>query len=218
MSSQTDLKESGDQGDQNADDNSHPLEMVLQKTIEDSEGKDVTLRDILRIFGSRSFGPVFTILGLFAGLPPMGAIPGIPAAVGVVILLFSLQVVFGRSHIWTPSFIGELSVERSKLKKAYDKAGTVLRMVDGLVTERLTWATGGAMDYVAAIVVSVLALSLIPLEVVPFAVGIPAAAITLIGLAVLARDGLLMLIALSLTLVSFYVMITMTPVTDWLFG
>ena len=48
-----------------------------------------------------------------------------------------------------------------------------------------------------------LGLTLIPLEMVPFAVAVPGLAITMIGLAIFARDGLLMLLALGLSLAAF---------------
>ena len=49
----------------------------------------------------------------------------------------------------------------------------------------------------------VLALTLLRLEIVPLAVGMPGLAITTIGLAILARDGVLMLLALGRSQAAF---------------
>jgi hypothetical protein len=59
---------------------------------------------------------------------------------------------------------------------------------------------------VATVLVSVLAAVLIPLELVPFAVALPGAAIALIGVALIARDGLLMLLAYVLSAAAFIVL------------
>ena len=87
-----------------------PLEHVMEKAADEAEGQDVSIGDLMELYGTRSFGPIFVLLGLVVVVPPIGAIPGLPAAVGVVLLLFSVQMLFGRSHIWLPGFIENLSV------------------------------------------------------------------------------------------------------------
>lgn len=194
----------------------HPLEQVLKKAAENASGQQVSFGSLLDLFGDRSFGPIFTILGLMVVLPPMGAIPGIPAAIGVVILLFSTQIIFGRQHIWLPSWIENLSIEKSKIEVAHKKSEGVLAFIDKIVTDRFEWATRGAARYIAAIIVSLLAILIIPLELVPFAVAIPGIAISAIGLAMIARDGLLMLFALGLSVAAFSVVVWQSPLSGWL--
>lgn len=80
-----------------------------------------------------------------------------------------------------------------------------------MVTERLEWATGGAARYAAAVLVTLLSLALIPLELVPFAVAIPGVAISVIGLALMARDGALMLLAYALCAVAGFVLVRFSP-------
>ena len=56
-----------------------------------------------------------------------------------------------------------------------------------------------------------IALALIPLELVPFAVAIPGVAISVIGLALMARDGVLMLTAYALCAVAGFVLLKYSP-------
>ncbi|WP_430403553.1 exopolysaccharide biosynthesis protein [Hyphomonas sp.] len=181
----------------------HPLEDLLDTATENTPGDKVSVGDLLDMWEDRTFGPVFTLLGLLVVLPPLGAVPGLPLIVGLVLVLFAFQMMVGSTHPWVPQFIEDVSVSKKKMRKAHKKAHGVLYAIDSWVTRRLSWVTSQPARQVASGIVMVLALTLIPLEMVPFAVGIPGLAITTIGLAILARDGVLMLLALGLSLAAF---------------
>lgn len=185
-------------------DNEHPVESVISRAIKDTDGDTVSVSDLLDLFEDRSFGPIFLLLGLLVVLPPLGGIPGLPAVVGVLILLFSLQRLLGRSHIWLPSFIGDLSISKSKLQSAEGKAQPALAAADSMITDRLSWVINGPSRYLAFVLVSLLALLMIPLELVPFAVALPGAAIALVGAALFSRDGALMILAYATSAAAFY--------------
>jgi len=61
------------------------------------------------------------------------------------------------------------------------------------------------------VLVSLMALALIPLELVPFAVAIPGWAISMIGLALMARDGAVMLAAFAVAATAIFVLIAYGP-------
>jgi len=193
----------------------HPLEDVIDQAIKHADGDKVTIGELLDLYDDRSFGPIFTLLGLLAIIPPISAIPGLPSVAGAIILLFSIQMLIGHDHVWLPQFIQKQSVPRQKLQKAQKQAKPILAWIDRMITERLTWATGGAARYVAGVIVTLLALALIPLELVPFAVALPAAAITTIGVALLARDGALMLLAFAISAAAFFVLVAYSPLGGW---
>ena len=189
----------------------HPLEDVLHTAVEKADGSEVSVGDLLEEYGARSFGPVFLILGLLTILPPLGGIPGLPAVVAFVILLFSVQMLFGRDHIWLPGFVRDLSISGGKISKAEDTSKGTLKFIDRMITERLKWVTSGPAQYAAALLVSLMALIMIPLELVPFAVAVPGAAICMVGMALLARDGVLMLLAFALSAIALGVLISFSP-------
>lgn len=200
---------------------SDPLENVLETAIEEGGDGTISVGDLLDRFGHRSFGPVITLLGLLVVLPPLGGIPGLPAVVGVIILLFSTQILLGADHIWMPSLIRGQSLEVSKLEDAEDKVKPWLERIDRLITERLAWATGTVATHLSAIAVSLLALLMIPLELAPFAVAAPGVAIVLFGLALVARDGALMLAGFATTAAALTITILIVPwdtVAGWFQG
>jgi hypothetical protein len=197
---------------------SDPLENVLETAIEDGGEGTISVGDLLNMFGHRSFGPIITLLGLLVVLPPLGGIPGLPAVIGVIILLFSIQILFGADHIWMPSFVEKRSIEASKLKEAEDKVKPWLERIDRMITERLAWATGSVATYLAAVAVSLLAMLMIPLELVPFAVAAPGVAIVLFGLGLVAKDGALMLAGFAATAAALTITVLFVPwgqVSGW---
>jgi len=168
---------------------SHTVESLADDLLQQADKQSIEIGEIVEIFGNRSFGSALTILGLLAIVPPIGMIPGLPATVGLIIILFTAQIIIGRDHIWLPGFIEKRSVSHEKIEKMVQKARPWLKRVDGLVTPRFTWILDDTGRVVAAIIVSLLSLAMIPLEIIPFAVALPGIAIICFGLAFLSRDG-----------------------------
>ncbi|MEO1136823.1 MAG: exopolysaccharide biosynthesis protein [Pseudomonadota bacterium] len=172
-----------------------PLESIIDEALESSEDGSVSLRALLKAWGDRSYGPLFILLG-FIGGTPLAAIPGAAAVVGVVIAGLAIQMILGRAHPWLPGFVLNQSIDENDLRKVRRKTEPVLVFLDRLITERLTWAVNEAMRRAAAIFVLILGLVMVPFDAVPFAVAAPAWAVVLFGVAITARDGVVMILAL----------------------
>ena len=163
------------------------------------EGDPVTLDAILDEVGRRSFGPLLLVAGLITLAPLIGDIPGVPTTMGVIVFLIAVQLLIGRDHFWLPKWLLERSVASEKLCKALKWARSPARFVDRFLRPRLTTLSEGAATYAIAIVSIVIAAGMPMMEVVPFSANIAGAALTALGLALIAHDGLLALIAFLLT-------------------
>ncbi|MEE4349090.1 MAG: exopolysaccharide biosynthesis protein [Pacificimonas sp.] len=183
------------------DEQDHPLETLFDEALEEAEGDKLRVADLLEAYGTRSFGPLIAILALFI-IIPIGAIPGIPAAIGLVISIMAAQLLIGRSDPWIPEQMKRLGFDREKAERAREKAGKWLRRIDKLITRRLEWAAGDVAQWMAALLCIGLSILMVPLEVIPFGADIPAAAIVMFGLGLTARDGLLMLIGFAISAAS----------------
>ncbi len=199
--------DSGDSPATGANMSNRPLEGLLENVLADSSGETISIGEIVDHFGDRSFGPFLALLGMIAILPPMGAIPGVPAVVGSIIILFAVQMIFGRNHIWLPGFLKDITVERAKLKAAAARSKPWLKWIDGAISKRMQWAAGDLARYLAAVIVVLLALSMVPFEFIPFAVALPGSAIAMFGVGLMARDGLLMLVAFALAGLTSYIIL-----------
>ena len=176
------------------------LESVL-RTLERTakgNGAKVSVDEIVETFGARSFGPLLLLCGLL-GMTPVSAIPTAPTVLAVIVILIAGQMVFGREAIWIPRFIGKLSVKAERLAKAVKISRKPAHVVDRVVCPRLLALTTPLADRLVALSCVLVAITVPPLELVPFAAFVPALAIFTFGVGLVARDGLVVLIALLLS-------------------
>lgn len=173
-----------------------PLEAVVDDAIDAADHGRICVQDLLDAWGDRSYGPLFVIIG-FVAATPISAIPPTAGIMGVVIAALALQMAVGKHHPWLPQFILRRSISAEKLEAARKKSAKLLDFFDRMLKERFTFAVSAPMRRVAALAVVLLGLSMLPFEMVPFAGAAPATAVVLFGVAILARDGLAMMIGLA---------------------
>jgi len=176
-----------------------PLEAILGTAREAVDGTETDLKTIVEAFGDRAFGPVMILCSLFL-MTPIGAIPGLPAGFGLIIIVFALQLLFRRDTPWMPDVLRRIKISDAKLEKTRKTVSPVLRRIDSVIKARLPVMTSGPAQVLTALLSIILALTMIPLGVVPFGVVAPAFIIGLFGLGITARDGLLILIGFFLSL------------------
>jgi len=176
-----------------------PLEGILERAREAAGGEQVDLKDLVRAFGDRAFGPVMILCSLFL-MTPIGIIPGLPAAFGLIVIIFAVQLLFRREYPWMPEVLRKVEISDAALEKTQRKVSPILRKIDTFIHPRLPWVTSGPMQALTAILAILLAITLAPLGVVPFGVVAPAFIIGLLGLGIAARDGVLIIIGFLLSL------------------
>lgn len=176
------------------------LESVLNALQRSAKGNGakVSVDEIVETFGQRSFGPLLLLCGLL-GMTPVSAIPTAPTVLAVITILIAGQMVFGRTTVWIPQFIGKLSVKADRLTKAVKVSRKAAHLVDRVVSPRLLVLTTPLADRLVALACVLVAVCVPPLELVPFAAFVPALAIFTFGIGLVARDGLVVLIALVLS-------------------
>lgn len=161
-------------------------------------GAKVSVGELVETFGRRSFGPLLLLAGLL-GMTPVSGVPTVPTIIAVLVVLIAGQLLFGRDSIWIPRFIQKLAVKADGLHKAVRAARKPTRTVDRIVKPRLQALTTPTADRVVALACVLVAVCVPPLELLPFVAFVPSLAIFTFGLALVARDGLLVLIALLIS-------------------
>ncbi|HEX7007671.1 MAG TPA: exopolysaccharide biosynthesis protein [Alphaproteobacteria bacterium] len=165
------------------------------------KGERVAIADVLNTIGRRAFGSLLLVPGLVV-LSPLASIPGVGTAAGVVVLLIAGQLLVGADSFWLPRFVRRSSVDRESFAKAIKTMRPVARVVDKLLRPRLDVLTREPATYGVAAICIVLALTLPVLDFVPFTALVPAAAITAFGLALIAHDGALAVVAFAFSAAS----------------
>ena len=183
------------------------LNDLLDELSELGNSKDtVSIHDIREKVGNRSFGP-FLMIPAIIEISPIGGIPGLPTIIAAVVSLFAVQILIGMKHLWLPGFIEKRSFAGEKLAKGAEKIRKPARWIDKVVRPRMTWATETPWSRGIALVILLLAATVPPLELLPFASTVPMAAILLFGLALTAKDGLVATLGGLTSLVGFGLLI-----------
>ena len=176
------------------------LQDLLNKIREISQkGEDISVEEIIEMVGERSYGPLLLISGLVTLAPIIGDIPGVPSVLGAIVFLFSVQLLLGKKHFWLPKFLLNRSIASKKLDKGIQWLESPARIIDKLLKPRLRVLVKDTAVYLIAFMCLMIASVMPIMEFIPFSANAAGAALTVFGLALIARDGLLLVLALLLT-------------------
>lgn len=177
------------------------LTEFLDTFNEKVDGDHVSVGDMLAAFKQQGFGPLLLAPSLIV-LLPTGAIPGVPTVCALFICLVNAQQLVGLDHPWLPGPLRRSSIERGKFEAAVNKAKPITRRIDRVIRPHYTQLVEPPAGYMIALISMVLALFMIPLEVIPFAAALPALAIAFFALGLTANDGVLVIIGLVVTAIA----------------
>ncbi|KUM44562.1 exopolysaccharide biosynthesis protein [Pseudomonas sp. EpS/L25] len=158
--------------------------------------EQVSVHHLIDAIGSRSFGPMILLPGVLA-ISPLTGIPGIATAIAVFVMLVSGQLLLGRDHFWLPRWVLQRNVSRRKLRKSLRLLQKPARWVDKVVKSRMRVLTSRPAHFVTALLCILIAATMPVLDLVPFANTTAGLALTSFALSLIARDGLLFLLALG---------------------
>ncbi|KGM57572.1 membrane protein [Lysobacter arseniciresistens ZS79] len=149
------------------------------------------LGDVFAGLGKRSFGMLLFVSTLPAFIP----IPGVGGAIsGPLVVLVGAQLLLGRRTPWLPRFIARHGPHRHAMLRFRDRLSPWLARLERLVRPRAT----AMLDYRPAGAVTGLLLVLLGLLLslpIPFTNFLFGALLLLFALALLERDGKLMIVA-----------------------
>ena len=148
------------------------------------------------------------LLGGLITLSPLDIIPGIPTLIAVAVLIVCVQLLSGRRHFWLPAWVLRRWINRQRWRRALAWLRKPARFGDRFVRPRLIALTTGAAVKVIALGCIAVAVAMPFMEVVPFSANLAGIALTAFGLAVIAHDGLLALVAFAATVAGAVVIAT----------
>lgn len=177
---------------------------LMERIARLGDGADqVSIADVKREIGERSFGPALAIPAIVE-ISPIGGIPGLPTLIALLVAIIAAQILFDRDHLWLPGFLENRRVKGERLAKGMRALRKPANWIDALLEPRMRWVTKDPALRVIAALVILLCCTVPPLELIPFASSIPMGAVALIGLGLMARDGLAMLVAAVLSSATFW--------------
>lgn len=158
----------------------------------------VTLDQVLSALGQRSFAPLLLVAGLIL-FSPLSGIPSIPSLMGILILLTSVQMLLLRRHLWLPRWLLQKSIDGIRFHRALHWLQRPATFTDRWLQPRLPLLVQRGGTYLIAILCTAIALALPVMEILPFSATIAGFALTIFGLALVAQDGMVALLAFLMT-------------------
>ncbi|MCQ4294529.1 exopolysaccharide biosynthesis protein [Pseudomonas stutzeri] len=180
----------------NSDQPPQNLESLLQRLEQAGEAdQPVSIECMLQATDERSFGALLLVPGLLV-LSPLSGIPGLPSVFAAMVSLIAIQLLLGRERFWLPKWLLRRSASRSKYDKAIAFLHHISGFIDRLLRRRLTFLTKGPATRLNAVLCLAIAATMPPLELIPFGNSIAGAALSTLGLGMMARDGAMIIVAL----------------------
>lgn len=186
------------------------LEGVLDDLDDAAEGETVSIREVVSAFEHSSSGAIIALFGMVAAMPLIGDIPGMSIMIGLIVLIILAQVLFRSERgLWLPGFIANRKVEAETVEKSIEKVRPYVRWLDKWIKPRLKFLTEGSGPRTALVIgAAIMAVALMPMELIPSGSTLPALAIVAFGLALIARDGAFALFGYAMIIVTLIVAYT----------
>jgi hypothetical protein len=167
-----------------------PLSERLEQIVAEDGPDRLSFTDLAARLHSRAWGGLLLIFGAINVLPLP---PGTSIFFAVPLMIVSAQMVLGRASPWFPARIDRRGVTKSELGRLISKMAWLEKRVERIFKPRLGTLTGPAAARLIGLFCFLLALiAAIPIPLFHIA---PAAAIVLFGLALIYRDGALVIVA-----------------------
>ena len=164
--------------------------VLLDAMLEGDHAQDLRFADLLAGLGRRAFGMMLFVASLPAFIP----VPGVAGAIsGPLCALVGLQLLVGLRRPWLPGFIARRGPKRASLVKFDNMLSPWLARLERLVRPRMTQV----LDHRVAAMFTGLLLSVLGLLLalpIPFTNYLFGALMMAFALALLERDGALMLL------------------------
>jgi hypothetical protein len=170
---------------------------LLEDLVESFPGERVSVGDLLDRLDARAYGMLLLVLALPMCVPN---VPGISTVFGVLMLLPATQMVIGARKIWAPSQLRAKEIDGDVLRRTLRMAIPPLQRVEYLIRPRLPGLTRFPLTIAAGL--QTLLMALILILPIPFANWPPGMTVAMTALALLQRDGLLMLLTIPAALLS----------------
>jgi len=194
---------------------------VLQELADSFEGDKISVGELVDRLDSRAHGVLLLILALPMLIPN---IPGISTIFGVLMIAPSLGLLLGQRRLWLPQRVRAWTFPRESFCRALVVAGRALKRVEFLIKPRLSFLTRWPMT--SAVGFQTLLMALVLILPIFGANLTPGITVTFTALALMQRDGLLMLISVPCAIGSIvyvylftkYGVIAAAWLTQWVQG
>ena len=168
---------------------------LVVETLQALDGTKVSIGSLMTQFQRRSYGGVLLILALLA------IIPGISVFAGIAMIVPSFQLFIGLPNPVFPDFIQQRKIGIAGLQKWGIRISVWVERLENLVVPRWPMLSNKLAQKLIGLVILFLAL----VVAIPFPLSnfLPALATICFALGLLERDGLMIMLAFTISIAAF---------------
>ncbi len=170
---------------------------MLEDLIASVPGDKVSVGELLDHLDARAYGMLLLVLALPMCVPN---VPGISTIFGVLMLFPAIGMVVGARRLWAPAQLRAKEIDTNVLRRTLHLAIPPLRRVEYLVRPRFSSLTRFPLTIAAGL--QTLLMAIILILPIPFANWPPGMTVAMTALALLQRDGVLMLLTIPAAILS----------------
>jgi hypothetical protein len=179
-----------------------PLSRQLAEIVSDMEGDRLTLHQLSERLNDRVWGGLLLI---FAGINLLPLPPGFTTVTGIPLVLLTAQMALGARRPWFPAKVNRRGLSKKAMQLFASKMASWENRIERVLRPRMTWLTSNRA--VRAIGAVGFVLSVILWLPIPLGNHAPAFSMSLFALALLYKDGLMVLAGAAATVASLAILI-----------
>lgn len=170
---------------------------LLDDLIEAFPGEKTSVGALVDQLDSRAHGVLLLVLALPMCIPN---VPGISTIFGILMLAPAMQLVLGSRRLWLPQRVRAWEVDCTALRRTLRATIPTLKRVEYLIKPR--WSRLTRFPVTILVGLQTLLMALILILPIPFANWPPGMTVAITSLALLQRDGVLMLLTIPAAIAS----------------
>ncbi len=177
-----------------------PASELLAELHDAFPNEKVTVAELIDRLEGRAIGLLLLILALPMCIPN---VPGISTIFGLLLVAPGVQMVLGGSRLWLPGRVRRWSFPREGLQRAIRAAVPYLQRIERYIRPR--WSVLTRAPFTSLFGLEVLIMAFVLMLPIPGGNWPPAMTLAVMALALLQRDGLLMLLSIPFGLISLVI-------------
>lgn len=170
---------------------------LLEDLVEAFPGDICTAGDVIDRLDSRAHGVLLLVTALPMCIPN---IPGISTVFGVLMMFPAAQLVLGSRRLWAPRRVRAWTIDANVLRRTLTGAIPHLKRIEYLIKPR--WSRLTRFPVTILVGLQTLLMAFILILPIPFANWPPGMTVAMTALALLQRDGVLMLLTIPAAVAS----------------
>ena len=186
-----------------------PFSQLLTEVLSEHEGDRLSLSELSARLRDRAWGGLLLI---FAAVNLLPLPPGTTTITGLPLLVITAQLAFGRKRPWFPGKLDARGISRDHLARIAARIAPWEHRIERVLKPRMC----GLTNHRSARAIGVVGFLLSVILWLPIPLGnhAPALALTLFALALIYRDGVLVILGLLATVASI-ALVSVTFVAAW---